>query len=54
MEDRRSNPSKEWNVSIFGLRNFGEYREYSQSRDPKRDLQKDGELQRGSKGEREN
>lgn len=23
MEDRRSNPSKEWNASILGLRNLG-------------------------------
>lgn len=23
MEDRRSKPSKEWNVSVWGLRNLG-------------------------------
>lgn len=42
MEDRRSNPSKEWNVSIRD-KEFGAHREYSQSRYPQTEVQKDRE-----------
>lgn len=51
VEDRRSNPSKEWNASILGLRNFGVHGEYHQCRYLQGVLQKDRELQ-GTKGER--
>lgn len=44
-EDKRSNPSKEWNVSILGGKEFGVHGEYSQNRYPQRELQKDRELQ---------
>lgn len=54
MEDRRSNPSKEWNVSIPGIRNLGHIENTVRADTHKRRCRKIGrELERGTKEGRE-
>lgn len=52
MEDRRSEPSKEWNASILGLRNLGVHGEYHQYRYLQEGTRERQGGTKGTKGER--
>lgn len=50
VEDKRSNPSKEWNVSILGGgKEFGAHGNTVRTDTHKGELQKDRELQKGTR-----